>query len=130
MSKNQTDLPELSRVESLKLEVEKNPTDVHNHLRLGWTYYGEDKSEEAVNAFQAAVDRFPNDVEALYALGLALKKASKDEEALKFFEQVIDLVEQMDDQVRGEMLRRLAIGHANQIKAGDWDLSGEIWNRT
>jgi tetratricopeptide (TPR) repeat protein len=127
MSKAETELNQLSKIDGLKMEVEKNPTDIINHLRLGWAYYGEDKSDEAADAFQAAIDRFPEDLEALYALGLALKKIGKGSEALKLFKRVIDLTEKLEDQIKGEMLRRLALGHANFIEKGDWDLSGEIW---
>ena len=130
MTKSKMELNELSNIQSLKIEAEKNPTDIGTHLRLGWAYYGEDLLEEAVIAFQAAIDRFPEDVEALYALGLALKKRGKDQEALKYFKQVTASVDKLDDEIRGEMLRRLAVGHANVIEKGDWDLSGEIWERS
>jgi tetratricopeptide (TPR) repeat protein len=120
---------EISKIESLKLEVEKNPTDINSHLRLGWTYYGEDKMQEAVDAFQGGIQRFPGDIELLYALALSLKKLGKVQEALKLFKEVTDSVNELDDQIRGEMLRRLAIGHANLLERGDWDLSGEIWER-
>jgi tetratricopeptide (TPR) repeat protein len=85
---------------------------------------------EAVTAFQAALDHFPGDIEALYALGLALKKSGKGPEALELFKQVTESVVNLDDEIRGEMLRRLAIGHANVLEKGDWDLSGEIWERS
>ena len=129
MTKSEMIENEISKIESLKLEVEKNPTDINNHLRLGWSYYGEDQMQEAVDAFQGGIQRFPGDVELLYGLALSLKKLGKEQEALKLFKEVVDLVEEVDDQIRGEMLRRLAIGHANLIEHGDWDLSGEIWER-
>jgi len=129
MAKQNVEANEISVIETLIVEVEKNPAEINNHLRLGWTYYGENKLDDAVNAFQGAIDRFPGDVEALYALALSLKKAGKEKEALKVFKEVIGLVGKVDDQIRGEMLRRLALGHANILERGDWDLSGEIWER-
>jgi tetratricopeptide (TPR) repeat protein len=120
---------EPTRLESIMQAVEKNPTDIDNHLRLGWTYYGEEQYEAAESAFQAAIDRFPDDVEARYAFGLTLKKLGKEQEALSQFKQVIEKAEDLEDQIRGEMLRRLAIGHSNIMEKGDWDLSGEIWER-
>jgi tetratricopeptide (TPR) repeat protein len=129
MTKSEMIENEISNIESLKLEVEKNPTDINNHLRLGWSYYGEDKMQEAVDTFQGGIQRFPGDVELLYALALSLKKLGKDQEALKLFKEIVSSVNELDDQIRGEMLRRLALGHANILERGDWDLSGEIWER-
>ena len=129
MTKSEIIENEISKIESLKLEVEKNPTDINNHLRLGWTYYGEDKMQEAVDTLQGGIQRFAGDVELLYALALSLKKLGKEQESLKLFKEVVNSVEELDDQIRGEMLRRLALGHANLLERGDWDLSGEIWER-
>lgn len=35
----------------------------------------------------------------------------------------------LEDSIRASMLRRLAVGHTNQLKGGDWALESEIWKR-
>ncbi len=129
MAKDKDDVQEVSVIDNLKAEVDRNPTDIKKHLRLGWAYYGEDKLDEAIDAFRDAKDRFPEDIEVLYALALAYKKAGKGDDALKIFRNVIEFATNLDDQTRGAMLRRLAIGHANVLERGDWDLRNETWER-
>lgn len=129
MAKIQSDTEEVSIIDSLKSEVEQNPTDLNKHLRLGWAYYGEDRLDEAIDAFRDAKNRFPEDIEVLYALALAYKKAGNKKEALGIFRNVIEAASKLQDQTRGAMLRRLAIGHANVLETGDWDLRNETWER-
>jgi len=47
------------------------------------------------------------------------------------FRQVIDLIssETGANRVKADMLRRLALGHINEITQGDWNLEKEIWQR-
>ncbi|OGO15654.1 MAG: hypothetical protein A2Z14_13215 [Chloroflexi bacterium RBG_16_48_8] len=129
MAKDKSEAQEVSVIDSLRAGVERNPTDVNQHLRLGWTYYGEDRLDEAIRAFQDAKDRFPEDIEVLYALALAYKKAGHKKDALGIFRTVIKAAEVLDDRMRGTMLRRLAIGHVNVLERGDWDLRNETWER-
>jgi hypothetical protein len=74
MVEEPTTVEEISPIERLKIEVQRNPKVVGNHLRLGWMYYGEGAFEDAVRTFQYAKDRFPADVEVLYGFTLASKK--------------------------------------------------------
>lgn len=127
MVKHKTEVEEISIMDKLKAEVERNPRDLNNHLRLGWILYGEDRVDEAIEIFQGAQDRFPKDIEVLYALALAYKKTGKGQEALRTFQGVIKSAEVLDDKTRAAMLRRLAIGHTNVLERGDWDLKDEIW---
>jgi cytochrome c-type biogenesis protein CcmH/NrfG len=129
MEKLRSEVEEVSVIDSLKAQVEQNPTDIKGHLRLGWTYYGEGMLDEAVEAFGNAKDRFPEDIEVLYALALTYKKAGREKESLDIFRNVVKSAENLDDQTRGVMLRRLAIGHVNVLERGDWDLREETWER-
>jgi len=129
MTKEKTNIPEVSVIDRLREELDRNPTDVNPYLRLGWTYYGEDRLDEAIHVFQDAKNRFPGDIEVLYALALAYKKAGHEKDALPIFRTVVKSAEDLDDQTRGAMLRRLAIGHANVLERGDWDLRNETWER-
>jgi tetratricopeptide (TPR) repeat protein len=129
MTKAEIDMQEVSIIDNLKAELERNPTNVKKYLRLGWAYYGENKLDEAIETLQDAKHRFPDDIEVLYALALAHKKAGDSEEALANFREVVKSVEHLDDQTRGAMLKRLAKGHINILERGDWDLKNEIWER-
>jgi tetratricopeptide (TPR) repeat protein len=129
MAQLEDEAQEVSVIDSLKSEVERNPTDVKKYLHLGWAYYGEDRLDEAIETFQNARNRFPDDIEVLYALALAYKKAGNGKDALEIFRRVIKSAESLQDQIRGAMLRRLAIGHANVLEQGDWDLRNETWER-
>jgi tetratricopeptide (TPR) repeat protein len=129
MAKIKSEMEEISLIDSLKSEVERNPTDLNNRLRLGWAYYGEDRLDEAIDAFLDAKHRFPEDIEVLYALAIAYKKAGRKKEALAIFRNVIQAASKLQDQTRGAMLRRLAIGHANVLEDGDWNLRNETWER-
>ena len=62
-------------------------------------------------------------------LGLVLKTQDRRQDAILAFQNVVDLLEAnpIEDRSRSQMLRRLAIGHMNQLKTGDWDLEKEIW---
>ncbi len=72
-----------------------------------------------------------NSVDANYVLGLVLKAKEKDEEAIEAFKVAINLINngKVENLNRAEMLRRLALGHVNEIKEGDWKLEEEFWRR-
>jgi tetratricopeptide (TPR) repeat protein len=123
------EVQEASAIDSLKSEVERNPTDVKKYLSLGWAYYGGDQLDEAIETFRNAKHHFPEDIEVLYGLALAYKKAGYGEEALDIFRKVIESTKSLQDQTRGAMLRRMAIGHVHVIERGDWDLRNETWER-
>jgi tetratricopeptide (TPR) repeat protein len=116
-------------LEDLRQEIQGNPKDIRSHIKLGWALYAKGQYEEALKALDIARSRFPDDLEVLYPLGLILKKLGKKEEALKVFRSVIEKSKDLEDQTRGAMLRRLAVGHANIIETGEWNLEKEIWER-
>jgi tetratricopeptide (TPR) repeat protein len=127
MAKTQVLVEETDPIEAMKKELKRNPNEVESYLRLGWGYYSNADYEKASEIFSDGVDRFPEDVEILYALALALKKSGEESKALTNFRKVTLLAEKIEDQSRAGMLRRLAIGHANVISDGDWNLADETW---
>lgn len=129
MEKSDIEIQVEGSLEDLKQQVQLNPKDIQNHLKLGWALYGNGLYEEAMDALQIAKSRFLDDLEVLYPLGLVLKKLGKKDEALKIFTSVIDKTKILEDQIRGAMLRRLAIGHVNIIETGEWNLEKETWER-
>jgi tetratricopeptide (TPR) repeat protein len=127
MAKTPVQIERPPSIESLQEELKRNPKVVKNYLHLGWTYYVQGSYDQASQILSDAKDRFPEDVEVLYALALALKKNGDTDAALRFFRKVTLLAEKMEDRTKSGMLRRLAIGHANVITEGDWNLSHETW---
>ena len=73
----------------------------------------------------------PKSIEGYYGLGLVLKAEDRRQDAVQAFQQVISLLEDgaVDDPSRHAMLRRLSMGHINQLKDGDWNLEKEIWKK-
>jgi tetratricopeptide (TPR) repeat protein len=127
MAKTQVLVEETDPIEAMKKELKKFPNDVGSYLRLGWAYYSNADYEKASETFSDGVDRFPEDVEIIYALALALKKSGEASKALANFRKVTLLAEKLEDRSKSGMLRRLAIGHANVLTEGDWNLAEETW---
>lgn len=127
MAKAQVQVEEIDLIQDMKNKLKKDPKEAGSYLRLGWAYYGEKKYEDAARTFLDGIDRFPDDVELLYALALAQKKKGETNLALTNFRKVTLLAEKLEDRAKSGMLRRLAIGHANVIAEGDWNLAKETW---
>jgi tetratricopeptide (TPR) repeat protein len=127
MTKAPVQAEAIETIESLRDDLKRNPKEAKNYLRLGWAYYAKGKYEDAVETFKDANDRFSDDVEVLYALALALKVMGNKDKALSYFRKVTLLAEKIKDKDKAGMLRRLAIGHANVIVDGDWNLAEETW---
>jgi hypothetical protein len=107
------------------------PHSAAEYLRRGYAFYGRSLFSEAIRDFKAATSLDSEMVDAVYALGLALKADDQDEESVQAFRQVLALLNAgaVADRVRADMLRRLALGHMNEITSGDWNLEKEIWHR-
>jgi tetratricopeptide (TPR) repeat protein len=99
-------------------------------IREGWVLKAAGKLDDAEAKFRKAISANPESVEAYYGLALTLKLQGRRQDSIKSFERVIELVEgDFPDHVRGSMLRRLSMGHINQLSSGDWNLEKEIWQR-
>ena len=109
----------------------EQPTDPAAFLRRGYAYYGTSQYEKANEDFRRALDLDPTTVDAVYGLGMSLKSLAKKEEAVAAFTKAIGLIDQgiISDKSRARILRRLALGHINEINTGDWNLEAEIWQR-
>jgi tetratricopeptide (TPR) repeat protein len=107
------------------------PHTAVEYLRRGYAFYGRSLFPEAIRDFKAATSLDSEFLDAVYALGLALKADHQDEESVKAFRQVLELLNAgaVADRIRADMLRRLALGHINEITLGDWNLEKEIWHR-
>jgi tetratricopeptide (TPR) repeat protein len=116
-------------VENYRVAANSRPDDPEPQIDLGWGLYGAGKYAEAVEQFKRVLSMTANSVDAEYGLGLSQKALGNKEAAVAAFNQVASLAVQLEDHVRGTMLKRLAHGHVNEINSGDWKLEKEIWQR-
>jgi tetratricopeptide (TPR) repeat protein len=109
----------------------EQPANSASYLQRGYAYYGVNQYAEAVEDFHKALDLDPKAVDAVYGLGMGLKAEGKKDEAVAAFKNAIALLDQgvVSDKVRARILRRLALGHVNEMTRGDWNLEAEIWQR-
>lgn len=106
------------------------PVDLAGYMRRGWAYHARGMESQAEADFQKALEIAPDSVDANYVLGLVFKAQGKKEDAIRCFKKSIALLESgvVTDTTRADMLRRLALGHINEISIGDWNLEKEIWH--
>ena len=109
--------------------VMDQPTDTASYIRRGYAFYESSKFDEAAQDFRKAFDLDSTSVDAVYGLGMSLKAAGKTDDAVTAFKSAIALIDKgvVADKSRARILRRLALGHVNQITSGDWNLEAEIW---
>jgi tetratricopeptide (TPR) repeat protein len=106
------------------------PKDVDSAMRRGWAYHSRKQHAAAESDFRQALEYDPHSVDAHYALGLILKAQGRNDEAVSNFKQVLELITTgvISNQSRAEMLRRLSMGHVNELIQGDWNLEEEVWH--
>lgn len=90
----------------------------------GWVHYSKKEYFRAEADFRKSLEITPGNADAMYALGMAVSASGRHEDAVDIFEKAIELLQQVkeEDWVRANMLTRLARGHINRIKTGDWHL--------
>jgi len=122
---------EIFKVKSVPLDPTQitNPTTTLEFHRRGTAYYARKQFDAAVEDFKQAIALDDNMVDAHYSLGMVLKALGRKEEAAAAFQKVVDLVtpEVGSGNVSADMLRKLALGHKNELTQGDWNLEKEIW---
>lgn len=99
-----------------------NPATPEEFLKRGWLYYSRGNYKAAEEDFRKALDSNADNPEALYALGLNLIAAGRSQEAVEIFEKTVKAVSGIEDHVRASMIQRLAQGHINRIRTGNWNL--------
>ncbi len=122
--------PRLPTIEQLEQEARAQGSDAAAWLRLGWAMYAAGKYPQAAEAARECRNRAASDPEPSYLLGMALKAAGDGGAAVAAFRAAAAVLPDMQDAVRGAMLRRLAVGQVNWIERGKWDLEPETWIRT
>jgi tetratricopeptide (TPR) repeat protein len=118
-------------VKSIPVDPASLPPPVRSdeYENRGMSYYARKDYDKAAEDFQKALSMDPTSEDAYYGLGIVYKAARKNDEAVQAFQKLIALVaaSTTDSHNRKEMLRRLALGHINEIVSGDWNLEKEIW---
>ncbi len=105
--------------------------ELSNFINAGWKFHTEGNDQDAEKQFNKALAINQKSVEAHYGLGIVMKSQGNTNAMITNFEKVIQLVaEIVEDRSKAEMLRRLAMGHINQARNGDWGLEGEIWKHS
>lgn len=124
-------LPQNSERLLVEPEAMENPQSVADYLRRGYAFYARSKFPQAEDDFRKAISLDPHSVDSIYALGMTLKAEKKIDESVQTFKQAIAIIKSgvLEDKIRGDMLKRLAMGHINEMTEGDWNLEKEIWQR-
>ena len=107
------------------------PNDYESFVRRGWAHHSKGEQERAESDFRRAVSYSPESVDANFALGLNLKSQGRKEEAVEVFNKTMQLIEdgKSESNSKTEMMRRLTLGHINELTIGDWNLEDQIWHQ-
>ena len=108
---------------------EINPSNPTEFARRGWAYYYHQDFSKAREDFLQALQSDPRNIDFQYGLALTLKLMGKSQEAVQAFEKILGQIDDTDDRVKGTMLKRLTLGHINQLTQGNWNLGELVWQR-
>jgi tetratricopeptide (TPR) repeat protein len=105
------------------------PTTADEYQRRGMAYYARKDFNAAEADLKKAISIDANHLDSYYSLGMVLKAADRKDDAVEAFNMVINLISNIpgSNTVKFDMLRKLALGHINEITQGDWNLEKEIW---
>jgi tetratricopeptide (TPR) repeat protein len=105
------------------------PTSAQDYFQRGMAYYARKSFPEAEQDLRQAITLDPQGIEGHYRLGMVLKALDKKEAGIQEFKTVIDLLDAQSElsPTRYQIMRRLALGHMNELAEGDWNLEKEIW---
>lgn len=125
---------EIFKVKSVPVDPKSmdDPKTVQDFLHRGMAYYARKLYQEAENDLRQAITMDSKEIEAHYRLGMVYKALDKKDDAVNAFKTVIVLLDAQSDltPAKYEMMRRLALGHVNELTQGDWNLEKEIWKHT
>jgi tetratricopeptide (TPR) repeat protein len=122
---------EIFKVKSVPVDPAgmQEPTSADEYQRRGVAYYARKQFSAAETDLKKAISLDTNHLDSYYSLGMVLKALDRKEEASAAFTQVLTLISAYPDSntTRYDMLRKLALGHINEMNQGDWNLEKEIW---
>jgi len=107
------------------------PGDFEGYMRRGWAFHTKGNQAEAEADFKKALTLNAESIEVNYALGLTKKADGQTDVAIEYFRKAMKLIEagKVAEGTQQEMLRRLTLGHINELTDGDWNLEDEIWHQ-
>jgi tetratricopeptide (TPR) repeat protein len=122
---------EIFKVKSMPVDPTSmgEPTTADDFQKRGMAYYARKQYPQAETDLKKAISLDSNHLDSYYSLGMVFKAANRKEEAVDAFTHVLDLIQANPgvDSTKNDMLRKLALGHMNEINQGDWNLEKEIW---
>ncbi len=125
---------EIFKVKSLPVDPSSmgEPSTVEDFQKRGMAYYARKQFTEAEADFKKAISMDGNNIDSFYSLGMVLKAMNRKDDAVAAFKQALNLIRAIPDEktTKSDMLRRLALGHVNEMTQGDWNLEKEIWKHT
>jgi tetratricopeptide (TPR) repeat protein len=124
---------EIYKVKSLPIDPNKlgEPVTADEFQRRGMAYYARKQYNAAEDDLYKAIQLDDKNIDSFYGLGMVLKAMRQNDKAVESFNQVLSLIQTQPEsnKTKKDMLRRLALGHINEITQGDWNLEKEIWQR-
>jgi tetratricopeptide (TPR) repeat protein len=122
---------EIFKVKSLPVDPASMavPTSAGEYQRRGMAYYARKQFSEAEADLKKAISLDGTYTDSFYSLGMVLKALNRKEDSIAAFNQALELIKANPEasSTKYDMLRRLALGHINEISQGDWNLEKEIW---
>jgi tetratricopeptide (TPR) repeat protein len=122
---------EIFKVKSVAMDPTKmgEPTSADEYQKRGMALYARKQYTEAELDLKKAILLDSNHIDSSYSLGMVLKALDRKDEAIAAFTQVLNLLAAQtgSNNSKHDMLRRLALGHINEMTQGDWNLEKEIW---
>jgi tetratricopeptide (TPR) repeat protein len=122
---------EIFKVKSVPIDPSSmgEPATADEFQRRGMAFYARKQFSDAEGDLRKAISLDSNHVDSYYSLGMVLKAVDRKEEAIVVFKQALDLIgsNPSSNTAKNDMLRRLALGHINEMSQGDWNLEKEIW---
>ena len=122
---------EIFKVKSVPVDPSKmgEPSTADEYQKRGMAYYARKQYSDAETDLRKAVSLDSNNIDSYYSLGMVLKALNNKEEAIEAFQKVLNLIGATPgvNSTKNDMLKRLALGHINEISQGDWNLEKEIW---
>jgi tetratricopeptide (TPR) repeat protein len=107
------------------------PKTVDDFQKRGMAYYARKQYKEAEADLTKAIELDATNIDSYYSLGMVLKANNCKIDSIAAFKKVVELIHTRSDAstTKYDMLRRLALGHINELTEGDWNLEKEIWKR-
>jgi tetratricopeptide (TPR) repeat protein len=105
------------------------PSTADEYQKRGMAFYARKKYNDAEVDLQKAISLEGNNIDSYYTLGMVLKALDHKEEAVQAFTKALDMIKTNPgpSSAKYDMLKRLALGHINEMTQGDWNLEKEIW---